>query len=229
MPHLRRPAPGSWTEKYPELGTGPVDYTDSVDPEFYAAEGRRSSSGPGWASAASTSRASAATSARNSPPRTSLVIVRGKDDKVADLSSIRVPQHVRHRGNKLVWNDFPGEGSPAPAGSSPASTTRGATASKGEPAFIQQEGDLTGVGGEDYGLPRRSPATYGRRFFVFVNLDPRRGAHRVPRRDGHRARGLRLHEMTEVYTYKAEIGSNWKLFIDAFAVLPAPCCTRSRR
>ena len=25
------------------------------------------------------------------------------------------------------------------------------------------------------------------------------------------------HEMTEVYTYKAEVGSNWKLFIDAFA------------
>ncbi len=23
--------------------------------------------------------------------------------------------------------------------------------------------------------------------------------------------------MTEVYTYRAEIGSNWKLFIDAFA------------
>jgi len=29
--------------------------------------------------------------------------------------------------------------------------------------------------------------------------------------------GYPFHEMTEVYTYKAEVGSNWKLFIDAFA------------
>ena len=29
--------------------------------------------------------------------------------------------------------------------------------------------------------------------------------------------GYPFHEMTEVFTYKAEIGANWKLFIDAFA------------
>ncbi len=29
--------------------------------------------------------------------------------------------------------------------------------------------------------------------------------------------GYPFGEMTEVYTYRAEVGSNWKLFIDAFA------------
>lgn len=29
--------------------------------------------------------------------------------------------------------------------------------------------------------------------------------------------GYPFHEMTDVFTYKAEVGSNWKLFIDAFA------------
>jgi hypothetical protein len=28
--------------------------------------------------------------------------------------------------------------------------------------------------------------------------------------------GYPFHEMTQVHTYRAEVGSNWKLFIDAF-------------
>jgi hypothetical protein len=38
MPHFGKPAEGSWTEHYPELGTGPVDYSDSIDPAHYEAE-----------------------------------------------------------------------------------------------------------------------------------------------------------------------------------------------
>ncbi|CAJ1587269.1 aromatic ring-hydroxylating oxygenase subunit alpha [[Mycobacterium] wendilense] len=33
-----KPAEGSWTEHYPELGTGPISFRDSISPEFYAAE-----------------------------------------------------------------------------------------------------------------------------------------------------------------------------------------------
>jgi phenylpropionate dioxygenase-like ring-hydroxylating dioxygenase large terminal subunit len=54
--------------------------------------------------------------------------------------------------------------------------------------------------------------------FIFVNLDP----DAAPLKEylgemGESLEGYPFHEMTEVYTYKAEIGSNWKLFIDAFA------------
>ena len=38
MAHFPKPAEGSWTEHYPELGTGPVDYEDSVSPKFYELE-----------------------------------------------------------------------------------------------------------------------------------------------------------------------------------------------
>ena len=38
MPHFTKPAEGSWTQHYPELGTAPVDYTDSVDPAYFEAE-----------------------------------------------------------------------------------------------------------------------------------------------------------------------------------------------
>ncbi len=54
--------------------------------------------------------------------------------------------------------------------------------------------------------------------FVFVNLDA--GAQPLRKYLGQLAKGIEgypFHEMTEVYTYRAEVGSNWKLFIDAFA------------
>ena len=38
MPHFAKPAEGSWTEHYPELGTAPVNYSDSIDPAYYEAE-----------------------------------------------------------------------------------------------------------------------------------------------------------------------------------------------
>ena len=40
MPHFAKPAEGSWTEHYPELGTGPVDYEDSISPELLRARAR---------------------------------------------------------------------------------------------------------------------------------------------------------------------------------------------
>src|SRR4051794_16552313 len=33
-----RPSEGTWTEHYPELGTAPVSFEDSVSPQFYELE-----------------------------------------------------------------------------------------------------------------------------------------------------------------------------------------------
>ncbi|HET7743053.1 MAG TPA: aromatic ring-hydroxylating dioxygenase subunit alpha, partial [Mycobacterium sp.] len=38
MAHFPKPAEGSWTEHWPELGTAPIDYTDSIDPEHWKLE-----------------------------------------------------------------------------------------------------------------------------------------------------------------------------------------------
>ena len=35
MPKFPKPAEGSWTEHYPGLGTAPVSYKDSYDPDFW--------------------------------------------------------------------------------------------------------------------------------------------------------------------------------------------------
>ena len=38
MAHFAKPAEGSWTQHYPELGTGVVSYEDSISPEHYELE-----------------------------------------------------------------------------------------------------------------------------------------------------------------------------------------------
>src|SRR4028119_536500 len=38
MAHFPKPAEGSWTAHYPELGTAPVSYEDSISPEHYELE-----------------------------------------------------------------------------------------------------------------------------------------------------------------------------------------------
>ena len=55
--------------------------------------------------------------------------------------------------------------------------------------------------------------------FIFVNLDP---SNTTPLREylgefGKGLEGYPFHELTQVHKYRAEVGSNWKLFIDAFA------------
>ena len=115
-----------------------------------------------------------------------------------------------------MWNDFPGEET--------AGTCRQFTCKyhawrydlDGNLTFVQQEDEFFDLDKADYGLvPVRCEVWEG---FIFVNFDH----DAAPLADylGELAKGLEGYpfgEMTEVYTYRAEVGSNWKLFIDAFA------------
>jgi phenylpropionate dioxygenase-like ring-hydroxylating dioxygenase large terminal subunit len=215
VPHFPKPAAGSWTENYPELGTAPVDYSDSIDTDHYAAEQqaifRRT-----WLNVGRVERLPRTGSyfTRELPSAgtgTSVIVVKGKDAVIRAFHNV-----CRHRGNKLVWNDFPHEET--------AGTCRQFTCKyhawryslDGQLTFIQQEEEFFDVDKSRYGLvPVRCEVWEG---FIFVNLDP----NAAPLADylGPFAKGIEgypFHEMTEVYHYKAEVGSNWKLFIDAFA------------
>ena len=212
MSHFAKPAAGSWTEQYPELGTGPVDYTDSVDPAFHEDE-REAIFKRTWLGVGRIERV----------PRvgnyftkelvaagTSLIIVRGADDKIRAFHNV-----CRHRGNKLVWNDFPNEETSGTCRQFTCKYHAWRYSLEGDLTFIQQEGEFFDVDKSDYGLKEVACDVW--EGFIFVNLDPR---ETLTEYLGDMAKGLEGYpfaEMTEVYTYKAEIGSNWKLFIDAFA------------
>jgi phenylpropionate dioxygenase-like ring-hydroxylating dioxygenase large terminal subunit len=212
MPHFAKPAEGSWTEHYPQLGTAPVSYEDSISPEYYERE-RAAIFARSWLNVGRVEqlpRVGSYFTKEIDAARTSVIIVRTAD-------GVRAYHNIcRHRGNKLVWQDYPGEET--------AGTCRQFTCKyhgwryglEGELNFVQQEGEFFDLDKADYGLaPVRVDTWEG---FVFVNLDT---TSDTPLRDylGELGRGLEGYpfgEMTQVYKYRAEVGSNWKLFIDAF-------------
>jgi phenylpropionate dioxygenase-like ring-hydroxylating dioxygenase large terminal subunit len=86
----------------------------------------------------------------------------------------------------------------------------------GELTFVQQESEFFDLDKSEFGLaPVQCDVWEG---FVFVNLDR---ANTTPLREylGELAWGIEgypFHLMTQVHKFRAEVGSNWKLFIDAF-------------
>ncbi|MCX4092925.1 aromatic ring-hydroxylating oxygenase subunit alpha [Nocardia sp. alder85J] len=213
MPHFAKPAEGSWTHHYPHLGTGPVSFEDSISPEHYEQE-RQAIFARTWLNVGRVEqlpRKGSYFTRELAVVAASLLIVRDSHDGIRAFYNI-----CRHRGNKLVWNDYPGK---EVAGSCRQFTCKYHAwrySLEGELTFVQQEQEFFDLDKDAYGLKSvRCEVWEG---FVFVNLDD----DAAPLRDylGELAAGLEGYpfgEFTEVYKYRAEVGSNWKLYIDAFA------------
>ena len=213
MPHFPKPAEGSWTAHYPQLGTAPVSYEDSISPAYFERE-REAIFARSWLNVGRVEqlpRKGSYFSKELDAARTSVVIVRGTDDEVRAFHNI-----CRHRGNKLVWQDYPGEETAGVCRQFTCKYHGWRYSLEGDLTFVQQEGEFFDLDKADYGLaPVRCEVWEG---FIFVNLDK---SDSTPLRDylGELARGIEGYpfgEMTQVYKYRAEVGSNWKLFIDAF-------------
>ena len=139
------------------------------------------------------------------------MVVRGHDGEVRAFHNI-----CRHRGNKLVWNDFPREET--------AGVCRQFTCKyhgwrydlEGALTFVQQEGEFFDLDPSRYGLvPVHCDVWNG---FIFVNLD---GEPRQTLREflGPTITALDdypFDRLTERYDFVADNNSNWKLFADAF-------------
>jgi phenylpropionate dioxygenase-like ring-hydroxylating dioxygenase large terminal subunit len=213
MPLFPKPAEGSWTEHYPDLGTGPVSYVDSISPEVYERE-RDAIFSRTWLNVGRVEqlpRVGSYFTREIDAARTSIVVVRSSKDEIRAFHNI-----CRHRGNKLVWTDYPAEET--------SGTCRQFTCKyhgwrynlEGECTFVQQEKEFFDLDKGDYPLASVQADVW--EGFIFVNLDP---ANTTPLREslGKFAKGIEgypFHELTQVHRYQAEVGSNWKLFIDAF-------------
>jgi phenylpropionate dioxygenase-like ring-hydroxylating dioxygenase large terminal subunit len=213
MPHFAKPAEGSWTEHYPDLGTGLVDYEDSISPEFYELE-REAIFRHTWLTVGRVEqvpRVGSYFTKEIDVLGTSIVVVRSAPDRIRAFHNI-----CRHRGNKLVWNDFPQEETSGICRQFTCKYHGWRYGLDGGLTFVQQEGEFFDLDKADYGLvPVECDAWEG---FIFVNFDR---DNATPLRDylGEFGRGLEGYpfgELTQVYKYRAEVRSNWKLFVDAF-------------
>ncbi len=106
MAVAQKPNVGSWTEAYPELGTAPISYEDSISPEFFEAE-RKAIFRRCWLNVGRVEQVPKPGhyfTRELAAANTSIIVVRGKDQKLRAFHNI-----CRHRGNKPVWTDYPGE------------------------------------------------------------------------------------------------------------------------
>lgn len=213
MPHFAKPAEGSWTEHYPELGTAPVSYQDSISPEFYELE-RKAIFGRTWLNVGRIEQVPKIGSyftKEIAAARTSIVVVRDRDAELRAFHNI-----CRHRGNKLVWTDFPREETSGTCRQFTCKYHGWRYSLEGELTFVQQESEFFDLDKAKYPLAKIQCEVW--EGFIFVNLDP---TNQKSLRDylggiGASIAGYPFHELTQTWKYRAEVGSNWKLFIDAF-------------
>ena len=213
MAHFPKPAEGSWTQHYPHLSLAPTSYADSTSPEFYELE-RKAIFERTWLNVGRIEqlrRVGSYFTKEIDAAGTSIIVVRSGPDEYKAFHNI-----CRHRGNKLVWNDFPKEETSGVCRNFTCKYHGWRYDLEGELTFVQQEQEFFGLDKADYPLASVQIDTW--EGWIFVNLDPDNttGLREYMGALGKGLEGYPFEKMTQVHKYRAEIGSNWKLFIDAF-------------
>ena len=213
LPRFPKPAEGSWTEHYPELGTAPVSYEDSISPEFYEVE-REAVFKRAWLNVGRVEqipRTGNYFTKELKVVNTSIIVVRNRDGKVNAFHNI-----CRHRGNKLVWDDDPRAESSGTCRQFVCKYHAWRYDLDGNLTFVQQEEEFFDLDKNRYGLvPVHCDVWEG---FIFVNFAPE---PEQPLREflGPMITGLEGYpfgELTQRFYYRSEVKANWKLYLDAF-------------
>ena len=201
-----KPPEGSWTEHYPELGTGPISFRDSISPEFYALE-RDAVFTRAWLNLCRVEELPEVGSYLTKDievTNSALILVHGEDGRIRAFHN-----QCRHRGAKVA------DGS----GREPelvCARSGWRYALDGTLRQVPNRDSYFDFDTADYGLvPVHCDVWAG---FVFVNLDaqPRQTLREFL---GPMVTGLDDYPfgtLTERYDWVAHNNSNWKIFADAF-------------
>ena len=202
----------SWTERYPELGTAPVSFDDSVSPAFYERE-RDAIFRRAWLNVGRVDdlpRNGSYFTKDIVAARTSVLVTRDMHGDVRAFHNV-----CRHRGNKLVWTENPTQESCGAARQFACKYHGWRYGLDGACTYVQQEDQFFDVDKEALGLASVHCDVFAG--FIFVNfaaeppslrefLGPMVGALASYPFDAY----------TERYSFRTENNSNWKVFIDAF-------------
>jgi phenylpropionate dioxygenase-like ring-hydroxylating dioxygenase large terminal subunit len=227
MARFPKPAEGSWTEHYPGLGTGPVSYADSFTPEFFELE-REAIFRRTWLHVGRVeqlARAGSYFTKEIAVARTSVVVVRDTDGKVRAFHNI-----CRHRGNKLVWTDFPQQETSGVSRQMVCKYHGWRYGLDGACTFVQQESEFFDIDRAEYGLvPVHCDIWAG---FIFINLG------RVPEQSLRESLGPMVtaiedypfERLTHCYGFRSSVAASWKLMMDGLQEqYHAPIVHRSQR
>ncbi|HEY6530872.1 MAG TPA: aromatic ring-hydroxylating dioxygenase subunit alpha [Acidimicrobiales bacterium] len=198
-----------WTHRYPELGTAPVSYDDSVSEEFFEAE-REAVFLRSWLKVGRVEQL----------PRVGSFFTR----ELTGLASIVVARSAEgvhafhnvcaHRGNKVVWTEHPAEESSGSCREFSCKYHGWRYGLDGRCSHVTREEEFFDLDKSALAMPPvRCDVFAG---FVFVNFadDP------VPLREalGERIGELEAYpfgEMTQHWGFRTRIKGNWKISVDA--------------
>jgi phenylpropionate dioxygenase-like ring-hydroxylating dioxygenase large terminal subunit len=214
MAHFTKPAEGSWTDRYPHLRKTPTNYEDSISPAWYELE-RKAIFAKNWLNVGRVEQVPRVGSYFTKEIQVldaSIIVVRSSADDVRAFYNV-----CRHRGNKLVWQEYPQEEVHGTARQFTCKYHGWRYGLDGACTFVQQEGEFFDFDKRQYGLAAVHCEVW--EGWIFVNFD--RDGTPAPLKDylgdlGAGIEGYPFHEMTQVHKYRAEINSNWKLYIDGF-------------
>jgi phenylpropionate dioxygenase-like ring-hydroxylating dioxygenase large terminal subunit len=207
-----KPAPGSWTEAF-GLDTGPVSFKDSYDPEFYELEKeavfRRS-----WLNIGRVEQVPRKGSYFTKELEflgVSVLVIRGMDDQIRAFHNV-----CSHRGNKLMWDDFPGKESQGNCRQIACKYHGWRYGLDGEVNYVHNAPEFFDLDADDLALPRIHVEVWAG--FVFVNLEeePRQGLREFLTPEVAKLESYPFEKMTHQVVLESEINSNWKLYMDAF-------------
>jgi glycine betaine catabolism A len=213
MSQFPKPPEGSWTEHYPTVGTGVVSYEDCISPDFHELE-REAVFRRAWLNVGRVEdlpRSGSYFTKELEVGGTSIIVVRDLDGNVRSFHNI-----CRHRGNKLVWTDFPKEET--------RGTCRAFTCKyhgwrydlAGECVFVQQESEFFDFDKADHSLASVHCDVWAG--FIFVNLaaEPQQSLREFLGPMIGDLESYPFDRLTERYDFRADIRCNWKVFTDAF-------------
>jgi phenylpropionate dioxygenase-like ring-hydroxylating dioxygenase large terminal subunit len=213
--HWPKPAPGTWTEAF-GLGTGPVSLKDSYDPEFFELEKeavfRRS-----WlhiGRVEQLSRRGTYFTKELDFLGVSVLVVRGMDDEIRAFHNV-----CSHRGNKLMWDDYPNKESSGNCRQISCKYHGWRYDTDGSVSYVHNAPEFFDLDADDLALPKINCEVWAG--FVFINLEktPHQSLRDYLGPNVAKLDTYPFEKMTERYVIESPVNSNWKILMDAFQEL----------
>lgn len=213
MARFPKPPEGSWTQHYPELGTEPVSYRDSISPDVYEKE-RAAIFRRAWLNVGRVEqvpRKGSYFTRELKVVNTSIILVRTGSGEIKAYHNV-----CRHRGNKLVWDTMPLEETSGNCRQFTCKYHAWRYDLDGNLAFVQQEEEFFDLDKSRYGLVAVHCDVW--EGFIFVNFaaTPEQSLRDFLGPMVTALEGYPFGQMTSRWQYRSSVNSNWKLFLDAF-------------
>jgi phenylpropionate dioxygenase-like ring-hydroxylating dioxygenase large terminal subunit len=210
-----KPETGSWTRSF-GMDMTPVDMSDHFDPEFYELE-KEAVFKRSWLHMGRVEklpRKGSYFTRELEFLNLSIVIVRGMDDEIRAFHNI-----CSHRGNQLVWDEVPQQEVQGMCRQFTCKYHGWRYDLEGNVGYVHNapEFEFGGIDPDRLKLPEIHCDVWAG--FVFVNLakEPPQSLREFIGPDLVGLEQYPFHKLTERHRLEAEVGSNWKLFMDAFA------------